>query len=139
MFQKIKNIWFGLSDKIRFLFVGGFNAGVQYLMYVALVLMLGENYYQLSLALSWFLSSFISFTMQKYLVFNVEGNVVKQYLKCCTTWFFSYLINAFLLEFLVQQIKINVYISQIIATGLAAVFTYVMFKVFAFRGKNDNK
>ena len=111
------------------------NAGISYLIYLAACLILGESFYQVSLALAWAISSVISFTTQKYLVFNVKGNVIKQYLKCCTTWFFSYLINAFFLEFFVKHLNFNVYLAQIIATFLAAVFTYVLFKKFAFKAK----
>lgn len=131
----MKNYWFSLSDKIRFLIIGGMNAGISYLIYLAACLILGESFYQVSLALAWAISSVISFTTQKYLVFNVKGNVIKQYLKCCTTWFFSYLINAFFLEFFVKHLNFNVYLAQIIATFLAAVFTYVLFKKFAFKTK----
>lgn len=135
--EKIKNFWFNLSDKIRYLFVGGFNAGVSYLMYAGLILYLGHASYQISLALSWILSSFISFAAQKFLVFNVEGNIIKQYLKCCATWFFSYMINAFVLEILVKYMHINVFFAQIIATIVAAIFTYIAFKLFAFKEKHE--
>ena len=131
----MKNYWFNLSDKIRFLIIGGLNAGISYLIYLAVCLILGENFYQIALALAWAISSVISFTTQKFFVFNVEGNVIKQYLKCCTTWFFSYLINAFFLEMFVKQLKFNVYLAQIIATLLAAIFTYILFKKFAFKAK----
>ena len=46
---------------------------------------------------------------------------------------FSYFINATLLEILVQKIELNVYLAQIIATLISAIFTYVSFKTFAFR------
>lgn len=131
----MKNYWFNLSDKIRFLIIGGLNAGISYLIYFIVCLILGESFYQIALALAWAISSVISFTTQKFFVFNVKGNVVKQYLKCCTTWFFSYLINAFFLEMFVKQLKFNVYLAQIIATLLAAIFTYILFKKFAFKAK----
>lgn len=131
----MKNYWFNLSDKIRFLIIGGLNAGISYLIYLAVCLILGESFYQIALALAWAISSIISFTTQKFFVFNVAGNVIKQYLKCCTTWFFSYLINAFFLELFVKQFEFNVYLAQIIATLLAAVFTYILFKKFAFKAK----
>lgn len=127
--------WFNLSDKIRFLLIGGFNAGVSYLIYSAFCLILGESAYQYALALAWAISSAVSFTTQKFLVFESRGNWKKEYLKCCTTWFFSYLINAGLLEIIVKLIHLNVFIAQIIATLTAAVFTYVLFKKFAFRKK----
>ena len=77
----------------------------------------------------------VSFTTQKFLVFKGSSNWMKEYIKCCTTWFFSYLINAGLLEFIVKILHLNVFIAQIVATLAAAVFTYFLFKKFAFRVK----
>ena len=131
----MREYWFKLSDKIRFLFVGGFNAGVSYLIYSAFCLVLGDSAYQIALALAWAISSIVSYTTQKFLVFEGKGNWVKEYLKCCTTWFFSYLINAGLLEFIVKILHLNVFVAQIVATIVSAIFTYVFFKQFAFRKK----
>ena len=131
--NRIKEYWFKLSDKIRFLLIGGFNAGVSYIIYSVACLILGESAYQVSLAIAWAISSVVSFTTQRCFVFNVKGNLVKQYLKCCTTWVFSYMINACLLELFVKKLEINVYLSQIAATLTCAVFTYIVFKKFAFR------
>ena len=133
----MKKFWFSLSDKIRFLFIGGFNAGVSYLIYSAFCLILGAAAYQIALALAWAISSVVSFTTQKFLVFEAQGNWIKEYLKCCTTWFFSYLINAGLLEFIVKILHLNVFIAQIVATLAAAIFTYILFKKFAFRPKKS--
>ncbi|MBR2430589.1 GtrA family protein [bacterium] len=133
VFNKIEEFWLSISDKIRFLIVGGFNASVSYLIYFLVCLIIGENFYQISLACAWILSSIVSFNTQKYLVFKIEGNPIRQYFKCCLTWFFSYLINASLLEIFVQKLDINVYLSQILATFFCAIFTYISFKVYAFR------
>lgn len=129
----MKTFWFNLSDKIRFLIIGSINAGISFLIYSFFCWILGENYYQASLASAWILSSFISFTLQKFCVFNTEGNILKQYFKCCTTWLISYIINAIVLEILVQIFQLNVYFSQIIATFTCAISTYVLFKNYAFR------
>lgn len=134
--NKILEKWFKLSDKIRFVLVGTLNAGTSFVIFSLLCIFWNENYYQISLALSWFLSSFISFATQKYLVFNIEGSIIKQYLKCCTTWFFSYLINAAVLEILIKKVLLNVFISQIIAIIFCSIFTYICFKIFAFRRKS---
>ena len=133
MNKKIADFWFRIPDKIRFLLVGGFNTSVSYVIFALICLIVGEQYYQASLACSWIISSVISFTTQRYLVFNVEGNLFKQYCKCCTTWVFSYIINATLLEIFVQKLDLNVYLAQIVATLACAVFTYILFKTFAFR------
>ena len=132
----MKKIWFNLDDKIRYLIVGSFNAGVCYLIYALICLLMGDKVYQIALALAWFLSSAISFTMQRNFVFEGKGVWYKEYLKCCITWFFSYLINAGLLEFTVKSLHLNVYIAQLISNFTAAVFTYILFKTFAFRKKD---
>lgn len=125
--------WFNISDKIRFFIIGTCNAGISYVIYFILIFLLGKSFYQFALAGAWIISSVVSFTTQKYLVFNIEGNLFKQYCKCCTTWFFSYLINAFLLELFVKRFDLNVYLAQILATLACAVFTYILLKTFAFR------
>ncbi len=131
--DKINAYWYKLPDKIRFLLVGGFNASVSYIIFSTICLIIGENYYQASLASAWIISSIISFNTQKHFVFKTEGNPFKQYLKCCITWSISYIINAILLEIFVQKFVINVYIAQILATGICAIFTYILFKTYAFR------
>ncbi len=125
--------WFSISDKIRFFIIGTLNAGISYVIYSLLVFCFGQNSYQIALAAAWIISSITSFTTQRCFVFNIEGNLFKQYCKCCTTWFFSYLINALLLEVFVKKLVLNVYFAQILATLACAVFTYVLFKTFAFR------
>ena len=130
---ELKTFWFNIPDKIRFLFVGGFNFVVSYIIYVICILLLGKNLYQCALALSWIISSVISFTTQRLFVFPVKGNLIKQYLKCCITWFFSYMINAFLLWIIVSKLLVNVFAGQLFAVSAAAIFTYVMFKSFAFK------
>ena len=65
--------WFNISDKIRFLLVGGFNAGVSYLMYSAFCIILGETSYQTALAIAWIISSVVSFTTQNFLYSEVAA------------------------------------------------------------------
>ena len=125
--------WFKLNDKIRYVLVGGFNFCVSYLIYVLLCKVLGVSAYQYALVLSWILSSAISFTTQKFLVFKGGANWIQEYLKCCSTWTVSYFINAVLLETFVRFFGINVYLSQFIATSTVAVITYILFKKFAFK------
>ncbi|DAA96912.1 TPA: hypothetical protein CPT80_03625 [Candidatus Gastranaerophilales bacterium HUM_9] len=126
------NTWFKIDEKIRFLIIGSLNACISYFIYALICFLFGKEIYQLALVLAWALSSVSSFFMQKLLVFQTKGNYLKEYIKCCGTWFVSYLVNAFLLEMFVSKIHLNVYISQFIATFMAAVVTYVFFKVFVF-------
>lgn len=131
--KKIIIFWYRLSDKIRFAIIGSLNAVIMYLMYVSFIFLFGKEHYQIALALAWLFSSITSFFTHKYFVFHSKGNILKQYIKCCSTWVISYFINAILLEFFVKSIHMNVFISQILAPTIAGIFTYFMFKKVAFK------
>lgn len=133
--KKISDLWFKLDDKIRFLFVGCVNAGISYLIFVIFLLLLGDELRQLCVALQWIISSVFSYLNQKFFVFNTRGNYLKEYLKCCSTWFVSYLLNVLILELLVKFCIKNVLISQFVSLFTVSVVTYVLFKYFAFSKK----
>ena len=125
--------WFKLPDFIRFLIIGSINAGISYIIYAFSVSILGEANYQICVALQWILSSVISYLNQKFFVFCTRGNYVKEYLKCCSTWAVSYLLNVVILEIFVRFLIKNVYIAQFIALFVVSISTYILFKCFAFK------
>lgn len=125
--------WCKLDDKIRFLFIGALNAGISYLIFAIALFIIGNEHYQLCVTLQWVLSSFISYLNQKFFVFCTQGNYVKEYLKCCSTWAVSYFINVIILEVLVRCFIKNVYVAQFLSIFLVSVVTYVLFKYFAFK------
>ena len=129
-------MWCQIPDKIRFLFVGGYNAAFSYVIYALAVHFLGEAHYQLCVALQWAISSVFSFVNQKVFVFCTKGNWIKEYLKCCTTWVVSYFLNAIILELIVKYVSKNVYIDQLVSIFIVSIVTYVLFKYFAFKHKN---
>ena len=135
-FWTVWNWWFKLPDKIRFLLVGGFNACVQYALYALIIYFWGQQLYQTALILSWIISTLSSFTTQKIFVFCTRGNLkdwLREYVKCLGTWVLAYIINAVILELLVNLLKLNPYIAQIIAISCTTVTSYVMMKYFAFK------
>ncbi len=128
--------WCKIPDKIRFLFIGGVNAAISYIIFAIAVYLLGQGHYQLCVILQWTISSVFSYFNQKFFVFCTKENYLHEYLKCCSTWAVSYFINVIILELLVKFAIKNVYISQFISIFLVSVVTYVLFKYFAFkRGK----
>lgn len=131
------NIWFKIPDFMRFLIIGSINAAISYIIYALAVFLIGEGYYQLCVALQWILSSVISYLNQKFFVFCTRGNYVKEYLKCCTTWGVSYVLNVIILEIFVRFFIKNVYIAQFISLFIVSISTYILFKCFAF--KNADK
>ena len=142
IFWKIWNFWFALPDKLRFLLVGGFNATVQYLLYVCFLYFVNEEKYQTALILSWIISSVSSFATQKIFVFCTKGKFidwVKEYIKCLGVWVTSYIINAVILEMLVNYGKINAYAAQIIAVACTTITSYILLKYFAFGHKGNDR
>lgn len=125
--------WCKIPDKIRFLFIGCVNAAISYIIFALAVYVLGQKHYQACVILQWSLSSVFSYFNQKFFVFCTRGNYLKEYLKCCSTWAVSYLLNVLILELLVKFAIKNVYLSQFISIFLVSVVTYVLFKYFAFR------
>ncbi len=130
---KLYNLWCKIDDKIRFLFIGCVNAGISYIIYALSLFVLGESNYQICVALQWGISSVFSYLNQKFFVFCTKGNYLREYLKCCATWFVSYLINVVILELLMKFVLKNAYIAQFISIFLVSVVTYVLFKYFAFK------
>ncbi len=127
------NRWCLISDKIRFLLVGGFNAAFSYVIFALAFYLMHHQHYQICVALQWIISSVFSFTNQKVFVFCTKGNWLKEYFKCCTTWVVSYICNAIILEIIVRYVTKNVYIGQIISIFMASIVTYLLFKYFAFK------
>ena len=134
--KKLYNNWLKIDDKIRFIFIGGVNAGISYVIFVLLILILGEEHHQICVAGQWILSSFSSYLNQKFFVFNTRGNYVNEYLKCCSTWVISYILNVIILELLVKFVLKNVYISQLLSIFIVSVVTYVLCKCFSCRTQN---
>ena len=135
--QYLLKIWFGLPEKLRFLFVGGFNTVVSYVMFAGLIFLMGESKYQQSLILSWGLSSFVSFGTLKLFVFQTRGKWIKEYSKCLLTWSIGYLINAGALEGVVKLLHLNVYIGQALSILVTMIMSYILFKYFAFKHKSQ--
>lgn len=127
------DIWFKLSEKLRFLIIGCLNAGISYILYAIFCLIFGVKSYQTALLLSWFVSSFISFYLQKELVFQSKCKYFEGYIKCCLSWCISYILNAVLLEITVKFLSLNVFLAQILSTFCVAIITYLLFKNFAFK------
>ena len=129
--------WCKIPDKIRFLIIGGVNAGISYAIFALAVYLLGAAHYQACVILQWSLSSVSSYFNQKFFVFCTRGNYLKEYLKCCSTWAVSYLLNVLILELPVRFAVKNVYLSQLISIFAVSVVTYVLFKYFAFKKVED--
>lgn len=130
--------WFNIDERIRFVIIGLINTIIRYLIFVIIGVVIGITHYQITLLLSWLLSSLTAFLGYKILVFRSSGSHIKEYIKSLIIWTISYLINASLLGFLVEQFSINAYIGQAIVILLITIINYLLFKHFAFRKPHNN-
>ncbi len=128
--------WFTLDEKIRFAIMAAINMFLRFVIFTGLGLMYSPQHYQILLAITWFVSSFIAFACYKFLVFSAEGNHLPQYLKSLAIWIFSYFINVFLLGFMVEELLWNPYAAQALAICFLLVTNYLLFKHFAFKHRH---
>ena len=124
---------FKLPRIVRYIIVGCLNAVISYAIFAIFLLILGEKYYQLCISLQWIISSVISYLNQKFFVFCTSGNYIKEYLKCCSTWAVSYLLNIIIIEIFIRYITSNTYIAQFFSLMVVSIATYILFKLFAFK------
>lgn len=124
--------WFALNEKLRFLILAGINMFIRYLLFIGFGFMMGTRHYQIILALSWGLSVFVAFLSYKYLVFGSKGKHLPEFLRSVLIWFFTYLFNVYMLDFLVAKMGLNVYLAQGIIICIIFVVNYFLFKNFAF-------
>lgn len=158
-FRDLICLWFKIPEKIRYVFIGGFNFLVSYVMFIFLTFLLygiGREFVhdihtglriilpiikinfwfflrQFVLATTWFASSFISFATQRYLTFKSKGPIVKQYMKCLVAWFFGYLINAITIEiilYMLSYIDLNKILEIAIAQFFANAFAAISSYLF---------
>lgn len=132
-YDNLMNMWLKIPRFMRFLIIGSLNAAISYVIYAICVLILGTEHYQLCVTLQWALSSVTSYINQKFFVFCTKGNYIKEYLKCCSTWVFSYILNVIILEIMVRFLIKNVFVAQFVCLFLVSIATYILFKVFAFK------
>ena len=131
--------WCSIDDKIRFMIIGFINAVNSYIIFAIALFLIGKEHYQLCVTLQWAISSVFSYLTQKFFVFCTKGNYIREYLKCCTTWLVSYLLNVVVLELLIRYVLPNAYISQLLSIMIVSIATYILFKYFAFKVRLDKE
>lgn len=133
LFNSAKIFWFNMPQQIRFVFAGGYNTVIGYLLFAAALFILGSGHYQAALFISYILSSFNSYLSQKFLVFQTKDNYVKEYLKASAVWFFGYILNAIILYFLAEKLNLQPYFAQAIGLVCVTVLTYILLKYYSFK------
>lgn len=134
----MKQRWFLLDEKIRFLISATFVMFLRFLIFSGLGIIYTPTHYQIILAITWGVSSIFAFIIYKFLVFTIGGNHLHQYLKSLIIWIASYFINILMLMLFIDKFHINPYMSQGIAILILLITNYILFKHFAFKKDKNN-
>ncbi len=117
----------------KFVVAGGINTLFTYLIYVVLV-QIGINY-QAALVWEYIVGIVCGYLLQRFWTFKVRSNMMISFLKYLSLYFLIFLVNSWLLKYLVEHRHYNKLISQacclIVLTGLS----YYMQKKLVFTSK----
>ncbi|MBR5154374.1 MAG: GtrA family protein [Alphaproteobacteria bacterium] len=126
-------IWFLIDEKLRFLTLATLVMSGRFLIFSGLGVLFSPKHYQIILAITWLVSSYLAFLLYKHLVFISKGNHWKQYMKSLLIWCVSYVINVFLLNLLVEGLFFSPFVAQGLIILFLLITNYLLFKYFAFK------
>lgn len=113
---------------VKFLFVGLINTLFGYSMYSLFVTLSFSP--SVSLLISYILGVFWNFKTTGSIVFKNKNN--KLIFKFFLSYVFTFLVNKYSLEFLIDVFGMNKYLAEAIVIPPVAVLSFVIFKIFIF-------
>lgn len=122
------------NDKIRFLMVGAVNTVFGYGLFAGIFALWGQTVtYMGALVLAHIIASSLAFILYRRVVFEVDGGVIKDFIRFQSVYAGAFIANLLLLPALVAVAGINVYIAQAFAVVVVSVSSYVGHRYFSFR------
>ena len=113
---------------IKFIFIGVINTIFYYLLY-SIILYLFSNYV-LAVILGNIIGILFSFnTFSKY-VFEKKGNLIKFFL----IYGWNIVLNLLVIKLYIIFIGENLYIAGLFATGVVALNSFILNKIYVFKG-----
>lgn len=135
--QLLFKYFFGLSEKIRYLLIGGINTAFGFTVFSILYLIFYDKiHYIIVLVLTNFIAVCFSYIMLKVFVFQTKGNYLREFLRCYFVYLMILLLNSILLFLFVDIFHLNVIFSQFVITILLIVGSYISHKFFSFKVSN---
>jgi putative flippase GtrA len=133
----------GLVDdqRVRFLAVGGFNTVLGYLTFSALTLWVFHEVrfgYLLSLVCSYAIGISVAFVLYRRLVFKVQGQVVRDFVRFVAVYAVSIGINAVVLPVLVEVAGVPPVLAQAVVVLITTLLSFVGHRTFSFRRDEDD-
>ena len=137
-YQKLEKFWFSISQKIRFLLVGGFNTVFAYSVYALLVAGF-ELPYLFALIIQNLITINVSIITMRYYVFQSHGNFGREYAKAWGVYIWMFFFNSMFLSFLIEVCHLNELLAQALYLCVSTLLTYILHKYFSFYKKIKQK
>lgn len=121
-------------QKLLYLFVGGWNTLVGYVLFAALWTLFGSVWhYSAVLALSYTVSALQGYWAYKLVVFKTKTPFVKEFPRFAVVYLVVLALNLVAFPALTRAFGLDPYVSQAVFTGAAVVGSYVANRYFSFR------
>jgi len=131
----VKKLYARHSQKIQYLLIGGWNTAFGYAVFTALYYYGTARFhlhYVIPLLLSHVISVTSAYLVYKRFVFKTKGNLIREYCRFCTFYWFSLAANLILLPALVELFGLDPVISQGLFIIVAAVTSYLWHAHYTF-------
>ncbi len=114
---------------VKFLFVGFINTVFSYIIYAAIVTILGSP--TISLLISYIIGILFNFQTTGRIVFkNKDNSLLFKFISC---YLLTFVINGSFLKFLTGSMGVDKYLSQAILVFPVAMLSFLLLKNFVFK------
>lgn len=125
------------SNLVRYLFIGAWNATFSLTFYFAVLYYFGDSLYQLTLFLTFIVSTMQSYLTQNFFVWRLRKFSYKQFGHFFVTCVIQYFLNALAMYFLVSRFHLSPRTMQIQVSFYIALGSYFYFKNRVFQLRQD--
>ena len=116
----------------KFGFVGILNAIVSYSVFFILLVWFN---YLVSLLIAHIVGVMNSYVWNKYWTFKTEKIQIKEFIKFNFVYVIVFVVNAIFLVFLVETLKFNPKIGQLLIIPITTIISFTGHKYWSFNGK----
>lgn len=127
-------------ELLHFGWVGPLNFLIGYGSFLFFLYLFSRSDYWLALTASHFFSSSVAFALYRRFVFGAAGNLLTDYLRFQSTYFFAFVLNFLFLLLFVETMGWRVDLAQFVALIVVAGATFIAHKYFSFsRREGQNR
>jgi putative flippase GtrA len=127
------------DQRVAFLAVGATNTVIGYLLFAAILLLLGQRLYLVALVSAYVISVLIAFVLYRSLVFRVRGHVLRDLWRFVTVYLAAFAVNLVVLPLLVEFAHLRVLVAQALIVLITSLMSWVGHKHYSFRRPSSSE